>query len=129
MLASSLIVKRDKEPVAARRRVIRFVLIIDFSDRDPNRKVQMLAAIVMHTGVWIERLRIARRANEGREAAKVKGVKFGRRPKLAVIMVRRKRTLNQKIRTVALSAQPTFAFGTANDRLEPKATEDCRTTD
>ena len=29
-----------------------------------------------------ERLRIARRANEGREAAKVKGVKFGRKPKL-----------------------------------------------
>ncbi|MEP0952125.1 MAG: recombinase family protein [Paracoccaceae bacterium] len=29
-----------------------------------------------------ERLRITRRANEGREAAKAKGVKFGRKPKL-----------------------------------------------
>ena len=54
MLASSLIVKRDKEPVAARWRVIRFLLIIDFSDRDPNRKVQMLAASAMHTRVWTE---------------------------------------------------------------------------
>ena len=51
MLASSLIVKRNREPVAVRWRVFHFVLIIDFSDRDPNRKVQMLAAIVMHTRV------------------------------------------------------------------------------
>ena len=53
MLASSPIVKKEK-PSSQGGGFFRLVLIVDFSDSDPNRKVQLLAAIVMHSRVWIE---------------------------------------------------------------------------